>query len=132
MWIQLLYLPPSKAGSHIYMDSGFFNKIWDYDVQMSGMLQPLSAQNWLGSQGSSSGLIVKRTIRVDIPVDKYPNVQIIFFFPCKLLFLLFLLHFLFLQPLTFISCCSITLLGAFLVLEEIPLSEWKLTQSAVS
>ncbi|GAY37716.1 hypothetical protein CUMW_031190 [Citrus unshiu] len=31
------------------------------------------AQNWLSSQGSSSGLIVKRTIRVDIPVEKYPN-----------------------------------------------------------
>ncbi|KAM1166974.1 hypothetical protein ACFX13_029673 [Malus domestica] len=41
--------------------------------QMSGLLQPLSTQNWLSSQSSSSGLIVKRTIRVDIPVDKYPN-----------------------------------------------------------
>ncbi|KAM1055449.1 hypothetical protein FF1_028993 [Malus domestica] len=45
----------------------------DYNVQMSGLLQPLSTQNWLSSQSSSSGLIVKRTIRVDIPVDKYPN-----------------------------------------------------------
>ncbi|KAJ6376829.1 hypothetical protein OIU76_025889 [Salix suchowensis] len=44
-----------------------------FQSEMSGMLRPLSAQNWLGSQGSSSGLIVKRTIRVDIPVDKYPN-----------------------------------------------------------
>lgn len=43
---------------------------------MSGFSQPSSAQNWLGSQGSSSGLIVKRTIRVDIPVDHYPNVKI--------------------------------------------------------
>ncbi|XP_059662324.1 KH domain-containing protein At5g56140-like [Cornus florida] len=41
--------------------------------EMSGLLQPSSAQNWLSSQGSSSGLIVKRTIRVDIPVDHYPN-----------------------------------------------------------
>ncbi|KAM1055450.1 hypothetical protein FF1_028993 [Malus domestica] len=41
--------------------------------EMSGLLQPLSTQNWLSSQSSSSGLIVKRTIRVDIPVDKYPN-----------------------------------------------------------
>ncbi|KAE9456500.1 hypothetical protein C3L33_11482, partial [Rhododendron williamsianum] len=39
---------------------------------MSG-LQPSSAQSWIGSQGSSSGLIAKRTIRVDIPVDQYPN-----------------------------------------------------------
>jgi protein quaking len=29
--------------------------------------------NWLNSPGSSSGLIAKRTIRVDIPVDNYPN-----------------------------------------------------------
>ncbi|GFS31692.1 RNA-binding KH domain-containing protein [Actinidia rufa] len=40
---------------------------------MSGIVQPASAQNWLGSQGSSSGLTVKRTMRVDIPVDQYPN-----------------------------------------------------------
>ncbi|KAM0040364.1 putative K domain, type 1 superfamily protein [Helianthus debilis subsp. tardiflorus] len=33
----------------------------------------LSAQSWLGSQGSSSGLVVKRTMRVDIPVATYPN-----------------------------------------------------------
>ncbi|XP_022940634.1 KH domain-containing protein At4g26480-like isoform X2 [Cucurbita pepo subsp. pepo] len=38
-----------------------------------GLLQPSSAQNWLSSQGSSSSLIVKRTIRVDVPVDNYPN-----------------------------------------------------------
>ncbi|KVI10299.1 K Homology domain-containing protein [Cynara cardunculus var. scolymus] len=42
-------------------------------VQMSALLQPSSAQSWLGSQGSSSGLVVKRTIRVDIPVASYPN-----------------------------------------------------------
>ncbi|KAM1099149.1 hypothetical protein TB2_038180 [Malus domestica] len=41
--------------------------------QMSGLLQSSSTQNWLSPQSSSSGLIVKRTIRVDIPVDKYPN-----------------------------------------------------------
>ncbi|KAL7177083.1 hypothetical protein ACSBR2_030417 [Camellia fascicularis] len=40
---------------------------------MSGLLQPTSAQNKLGSQGSSSGLIVKGTMRVDITVDQYPN-----------------------------------------------------------
>ncbi|KAF5949631.1 hypothetical protein HYC85_011624 [Camellia sinensis] len=43
--------------------------IWE----MSGLLPPSSAQSWLGSQGSSSGLIVKRTIRVDIPVDQFPS-----------------------------------------------------------
>ncbi|KAK6947152.1 STAR protein, homodimerization region [Dillenia turbinata] len=35
--------------------------------------QPSSTQSWLGSQGSSSGLIVKRTIRIDIPIEKFPN-----------------------------------------------------------
>ncbi|XP_065863037.1 KH domain-containing protein At5g56140 isoform X1 [Euphorbia lathyris] len=43
-----------------------------FQSEMSGLLQPSSA-HWLSSQGSSSGLIVKRTLRVDIPVDKYPN-----------------------------------------------------------
>ncbi|KAH7843304.1 hypothetical protein Vadar_014995 [Vaccinium darrowii] len=43
-----------------------------FHSEMSG-LQPSSAQSWIGSQGSSSGLIAKRTIRVDIPVDQYPN-----------------------------------------------------------
>ncbi|VVA18854.1 PREDICTED: KH domain-containing [Prunus dulcis] len=45
----------------------------DSTAQMSGLLQPSPTQNWLNSPSSSSGLIVKRTIRVDIPVDKYPN-----------------------------------------------------------
>jgi protein quaking len=32
------------------------------------------AYSWLGgSQGSSSGLIVKKTMKVEIPVDKYPT-----------------------------------------------------------
>ncbi|KAL5802107.1 hypothetical protein ACOSQ4_030412 [Xanthoceras sorbifolium] len=42
-------------------------------VLISGLMQPASTQNWLSSQSSSSGLIVKRTIRVDIPIDQYPN-----------------------------------------------------------
>ncbi|KAB2607269.1 KH domain-containing protein [Pyrus ussuriensis x Pyrus communis] len=44
-----------------------------FQSEMSGLLQPSSTQNWPSPQSSSSGLIVKRTIRVDIPVDKYPN-----------------------------------------------------------
>ncbi|KAK4491818.1 hypothetical protein RD792_002594, partial [Penstemon davidsonii] len=44
-----------------------------FQSEMPGLTQPSSATSWLGSQGSSSGLIVKRTIRVDIPVDQYPN-----------------------------------------------------------
>ncbi|THU72180.1 hypothetical protein C4D60_Mb04t09390 [Musa balbisiana] len=38
-----------------------------------GSMQPSSTHGWLGSQSSSSGLIVKKTIRVDIPIDKFPN-----------------------------------------------------------
>ncbi|XP_008805545.1 KH domain-containing protein At5g56140-like isoform X2 [Phoenix dactylifera] len=38
-----------------------------------GLLQPSSAHSWLGSQGSSSNLIVKKMIRIDIPADKYPT-----------------------------------------------------------
>ncbi|XP_058113019.1 KH domain-containing protein At5g56140-like isoform X2 [Magnolia sinica] len=44
-----------------------------FQSERLGLLQPSSAHGWLGSQGSSSGLIVKKTIRVDIPVDKYPT-----------------------------------------------------------
>ncbi|KAL7177084.1 hypothetical protein ACSBR2_030417 [Camellia fascicularis] len=50
-----------------------FNVGGVFITQMSGLLQPTSAQNKLGSQGSSSGLIVKGTMRVDITVDQYPN-----------------------------------------------------------
>ncbi|CAO2188897.1 unnamed protein product [Urochloa humidicola] len=31
------------------------------------------SRNWLSPQGNSSGFIVKKTMRMDIPVDKYPN-----------------------------------------------------------
>ncbi|OVA19698.1 K Homology domain [Macleaya cordata] len=44
-----------------------------FQSERLGLLQQSSAQSWLGSPGSSSGLIVKKTIRVDIPVDKYPT-----------------------------------------------------------
>ncbi|XP_015881589.1 KH domain-containing protein At4g26480 isoform X2 [Ziziphus jujuba] len=44
-----------------------------FQSEMSSLLQSSSTQNWMSSQSSSSGLIVKRTIRVDIPVEKYPN-----------------------------------------------------------
>ncbi|CAL5006822.1 unnamed protein product [Urochloa decumbens] len=38
----------------------------------AGMFHPPS-RNWLSPQGNSSGFIVKKTMRLDIPVDKYPN-----------------------------------------------------------
>lgn len=63
-------------------------------VQRLGMLQSSPAHGWLGSQGSSSSLIVKKTIRVDIPVDKYPTVC---YNPCALVWSL-------------VSCSAIRLL----------------------
>ncbi|MQL86666.1 hypothetical protein Taro_019198 [Colocasia esculenta] len=50
----------------------FVFNILSGNVQRLGLLQP-SSVGWPGSQGSSSGLVVKKTIRVDIPVDKYPT-----------------------------------------------------------
>ncbi|CAL9147409.1 KH domain-containing protein At5g56140 isoform X1 [Musa acuminata AAA Group] len=44
-----------------------------FQSERLGILQPSSGNGWVGPQGSSSGLVVKRTIRVDIPVDQYPN-----------------------------------------------------------
>ncbi|KAK9152279.1 hypothetical protein Syun_010588 [Stephania yunnanensis] len=44
-----------------------------FQSERLGLLQSSSGQSWLGSQGSSSGLIVKKTMRVDIPTDKYPT-----------------------------------------------------------
>ncbi|VFQ82479.1 unnamed protein product [Cuscuta campestris] len=45
-----------------------------FQSEMPGLLQSTSPQNWLSGRSSSpSGLIVKRTIRIDIPVERYPN-----------------------------------------------------------
>ncbi|RRT45666.1 hypothetical protein BHE74_00025950 [Ensete ventricosum] len=49
-------------------------------LQRLGILQPPSGNGWVGPQGSSSGLVVKRTLRVDIPVDQYPNDESVDFF----------------------------------------------------
>ncbi|KAL9248967.1 KH domain-containing protein [Drosera capensis] len=40
-----------------------------YRSEMSGISHHSSPQSWLGSHG----LVVKKTMRVDVPVDKYPN-----------------------------------------------------------
>ncbi|KAL3821170.1 hypothetical protein ACJIZ3_007075 [Penstemon smallii] len=70
----LEHASPLSSGG-IYSNGGAKMNGWASSIQseMSGLMQPSSAQSWLGSQGSSSGLIVKRTIRVDIPVEQYPN-----------------------------------------------------------
>ncbi|GER52722.1 RNA-binding KH domain-containing protein [Striga asiatica] len=63
------------ASGGIYSNGGANMNRWasPFQSEMSGLMRTSSAPNWLASQGSSSGLIVKRTIRVDIPVDQYPN-----------------------------------------------------------
>lgn len=51
-----------------------FNNILVRKMQRLGLLQSSPAHSWLGSQGGSLGFIVKKTVRVDIPVEKYPTV----------------------------------------------------------
>lgn len=43
-----------------------------FQAEKLGLVQSSPAHGWHGSRGSS-GLIVKKTMRVDIPVDKFPN-----------------------------------------------------------
>lgn len=72
------------------------------------MLQSSPTPNWLSPQGSSSGLIVKKTVRVDIPVDTFPNVWRILSLPQ------FMLNFILLKDLLLtLVYCSLTLLVAF-------------------
>ncbi|KAM6552446.1 hypothetical protein CsatB_013208 [Cannabis sativa] len=63
------------ASGGMYSNGGADVNVWSsrFQSEMSSLLQPASSPNWLSSQSSSSGLIVKRTIRVDIPVEHYPN-----------------------------------------------------------
>ncbi|XP_004499705.1 KH domain-containing protein At5g56140-like [Cicer arietinum] len=44
-----------------------------FQSEMPSLIQGSPTPNWLSPQGSSSGLLVKKTIRVDIPVESYPN-----------------------------------------------------------
>ncbi|XP_031106843.1 KH domain-containing protein At5g56140-like [Ipomoea triloba] len=63
------------ASGGLFSNGGANKDRWSspFQSEMSGLVQSSSAQSWLGSQSSSSGLIVKRTIRIDIPVEQYPN-----------------------------------------------------------
>ncbi|PKA50503.1 KH domain-containing protein [Apostasia shenzhenica] len=71
----------TEHGSHLTPAGLFSNGVaadinrWTsaFQPERLGVIQPPSGHGWLGSQGGSSGIIVKKTIRVDIPVDKYPN-----------------------------------------------------------
>ncbi|XP_073003021.1 KH domain-containing protein At5g56140-like [Typha latifolia] len=44
-----------------------------FQSERPGFFQPSSSHNWLEPEGNSSGFIMKKTIRIEIPVDKYPN-----------------------------------------------------------
>ncbi|CAM8937315.1 unnamed protein product [Rhodiola kirilowii] len=67
-------LPNPLASGGLFANGGAEGWASRFQSEMSGLRQPSSpAHNWLSSQSSSSGLIVKRTIRVDIPVEQYPN-----------------------------------------------------------
>ncbi|GAV74770.1 hypothetical protein CFOL_v3_18250 [Cephalotus follicularis] len=63
------------ASGGIFSNGAADGNVWAsrYQSEMTSLLRPSSTQNWLSPQSSSSGLIVKRTIRVDIPVDHFPN-----------------------------------------------------------
>ncbi|KAL3508312.1 hypothetical protein ACH5RR_027713 [Cinchona calisaya] len=63
------------ASGGIYSHGGANVNRWasPFQSEMSGLMQPSSSQNWLGSQPSSTAGLVKRTIRVDIPVEQHPN-----------------------------------------------------------
>ncbi|XP_056863175.1 KH domain-containing protein At4g26480 [Raphanus sativus] len=66
--------PPSPLSSGgIFQNSRADMNRWPSQFPSERSLSSSPAPNWLNSPGNSSGLIVKRSIRVDIPVDKYPN-----------------------------------------------------------
>ncbi|GER26626.1 RNA-binding KH domain-containing protein [Striga asiatica] len=64
--------PLASAG--IFTNGGANNR-WPspFQSEVSGLMQPSSSHNWIGSHGKSSGLIVKRLVRIDVPVEQYPN-----------------------------------------------------------
>ncbi|KAI4320860.1 hypothetical protein MLD38_034301 [Melastoma candidum] len=44
-----------------------------FQSEMSGLMLGSSPQSWPSSQGSPSNPIAKKIIRLDVPIDKYPN-----------------------------------------------------------
>ncbi|XP_004244007.1 KH domain-containing protein At5g56140 isoform X3 [Solanum lycopersicum] len=56
-----------------------------FQSEISGLMHSPSTQNWLNTQSNSSGLIVKRTLRIDIPVDQYPSLPLQYNFVGRLL-----------------------------------------------
>ncbi|KAG5414037.1 hypothetical protein IGI04_001604 [Brassica rapa subsp. trilocularis] len=65
--------PSPLSSGGIFQNSRADMNGWPSQFPSERSVSSSPAPNWLNSPGSSSGLIVKRTIRVDIPVDQYPN-----------------------------------------------------------
>ncbi|KAF2530336.1 hypothetical protein F2Q70_00033128 [Brassica cretica] len=65
--------PLSSSGGIFQNSRADMNGGWPSQFPSERSLSSSPATNWLNSPGGSSGLIVKRSIRVDIPVDQYPN-----------------------------------------------------------
>ncbi|XP_019183141.1 PREDICTED: KH domain-containing protein At5g56140-like isoform X2 [Ipomoea nil] len=72
----LEYANPLASGG-IFSNGGANVDRWasvsPFRSESSGLTEPLSSQNWRSSQSSSSGRIVRRTMRIDIPVDLFPS-----------------------------------------------------------
>jgi len=62
----------------------FLGAKFHFIFQGASMFHPPS-RSWLNPQGTS-GFIVKKTMRMDIPVEKYPNVRSFFHILAPLLF----------------------------------------------
>lgn len=75
------------ASGGMYSNGGANMDRWasPFQSEISGLMHSPSAQSWLNTQSNSSGLIVKRTLRIDIPVDQYPNLHLQYNFVGRLL-----------------------------------------------
>lgn len=75
------------ASGGLYSNGGANMDRWasPFQSEISGLMHSPSTQSWLNNQSNSSGLIVKRTLRIDIPVDQYPNSHLQYNFVGRLL-----------------------------------------------
>ncbi|XP_060190272.1 KH domain-containing protein At5g56140 isoform X2 [Lycium barbarum] len=82
----LKHASPLASGG-MYSNGGANVDRWasPFQSDISGLMHSTSTQNWLNTQSNSSGLIVKRTIRIDIPVDQYPSLHLQYNFVGRLL-----------------------------------------------
>lgn len=112
--------------------------VWNHENSFGSFVKwqrlsgpPGMTMDWQGAPASPSSYTVKRILRLEIPVDNYPNVRSF----CKLAFccLLSYLLFSFSKKHAFLLWYhSLILLGDFWALEEIHWNAWKSPQDAVS